>query len=174
MHDERSHPLLQQTPLTVNPFLSLPTPPTLPPNYASLPSTLPPSNLNAAPTSSAPDLPAYVTSTTGGFAAHPSTIAAQNRSLLEQLEKQKEDGRREVEAWEREIRERELRERRRRAPGWLDREEKLLEPVKAGGDAGGVRNVMDEEPQEKEREKEVTGEDLGAAMDRAFGRSEMG
>ena len=76
-----------------------------------------------------------------------------------------------------------MAERRRRAPGWLDREERLLEPEKAGEkrEMEAVRNLMDERESEegrssgdgmREKEKEV--EDLGSALDRAFGRSEMG
>lgn len=172
-----SHHLLQQTYLSVSPFIDLPKPPTLPPNYASLPSTLPPSTLNAAPTSSAPDLPAYVVTATGGFAAHPSTIAAQNRALLEQIEKQAQDGKKEVEAWEESIRERELQERRRRAPGWLDREERILQPEKKGSEAElgqPGRSLLDDDGDKKEPVKEKEVEDLGNALDRAFGRSEMG
>ena len=126
---------------------------------------------------SAPDLPAYTISSTGNFAAHPSTILAQNQSLLRRLEEQAEDGRKKVDAWERSIEERELQERRRRAPGWLDREERLLEPEKAKGEEVPPRNLMDEQDEvsaggEKAEEKDV--EDLGSALDRAFGRSEMG
>jgi hypothetical protein len=97
------------------------------------------------------------------------------------LEEQGEAGRQKVEEWEKSIQERELAERRRRAPGWLDREERLLEPEKAGGNGSsdGGKNLMDEEQDERARrvsgiveEKEV--EDLGKELDRAFGRSEMG
>lgn len=177
-----SHPLLQQTYLSVSPFIDLPKTPTLPPNYASLPSTLPPSTLHAQPTASAPDLPAYVVSASGGFAAHPSTIAAQNRALFEQIEKDKRDGSKAVEAWEKEIRERELQEKRRMAPGWLDRDERMLEPERKGtprgkgslmdddGDVG--KDEENAEKLQKGKEREV--EDLGNALDRAFGRSEMG
>ncbi|KAK5164529.1 uncharacterized protein LTR77_009735 [Saxophila tyrrhenica] len=178
--NEGSHALLQQTYLSVSPFIDLPKPPTLPPNYASLPSTLPPSTLHANSAPSAPDLPAYVVSATGNFAAHPSTIAAQNRALLEQIDKDKRDGSKAVEAWEGEIKERELQERRRRAPGWLDREERILEPERKGT-PGKEKNLMDDDGDVGRaapstdglgNEKEV--EDLGNALDRAFGRSEMG
>ena len=175
-----THPLLQQTPLTLNPFIDLPKAPTLPPSYASLPSTLPASALQSPPAQSAPDLPAYVLSQ-GGYAAHPSAVRAQNKDLLRRLEEQGEAGRKKVEEWEKSIQERELAERRRRAPGWLDREERLLEPEKAGGSGAsdGGKSLMDEEQDERARsvsgiveEKEV--EDLGKELDRAFGRSEMG
>ena len=168
-----AHPLLQQTPLSVNPFIDLPKAPTLPHNYASLPSTLPPSTLSAQPSASAPDLPAYVTSSSG-FAAHPSTIVAQNNALLEQLDKQKTDAKQKVEEWENSIKDRELQEKRRKAPGWLDSEARILEPARKKEEV----NLMDEgveksgeEMGPSRRDKEV--DDLGNQMDRAFGRSEM-
>lgn len=120
----------------------------------------------------------------GGFAAHPSTIAAQNRALLQQIDKDKRSGSKAVEAWEKEIQERELQERRRRAPGWLDRDERLLEPEKKGtpgaekslmdddGDAEQEQQKLDQRREAEGKAKEV--EDLGNALDRAFGRSEMG
>ncbi|CZT21705.1 uncharacterized protein RCC_07570 [Ramularia collo-cygni] len=167
--DNRSHPLLQQTPLTVNPFLDLPTPPTLPHTYQSLPSTLPSSALQSPPTATHPNLPAYITSPTGDFSAHPHTLLHQSRALVEQLSRQIEEGMRVVEEWERGIRERELAEKRRRAPGWLDSEVRVLEPERRDvhTHTEGEGNLMDE-PVREEKEK-GEGEDLGDAMDRAFG-----
>ena len=153
----------------MNPFIDLPKPPTLPHNYASLPSTLPPSILHAAPVASAPDLPAYVTSSSG-FAAHPSAIIAQNKALLEQIDGSRKDAVAKVRAWEDSIRERELAEKRRKAPGWLDSESKILEPEKATS-----ASLMDEPQAPRDvAELRKTEQDLGEAMDRAFGRSEMG
>lgn len=98
--------------------------------------------------------------------------------MLEQIEKQAQDGKKEVEAWEESIRERELQERRRRAPGWLDREERILQPEKKGSEAdlgqAGKSLLDDDEADKKEGVKEKEVEDLGNALDRAFGRSEMG
>lgn len=75
-----------------------------------------------------------------------------------------------MERWEEEIRERELREKRRRAPGWLDSEERILEPER--GTTREVRgSLMDAPSGEGEGDAErKRGEDLGDAMDRAFGR----
>lgn len=171
-----SHPLLQQTPLSVNPFIDLPKPPTLPHNYASIPSTLPPSSTHAAPAPSNPELPAYVTSSTG-FAAHPSSIINQNRALLDQLSSQQRDAQEKVRNWEQEIKERELQEKRRKAPGWLDSESKLLQPEKKveGQQNAGAVDLMDQpEAAADLQEKHRTANELGDAMDRAFGRSEMG
>jgi hypothetical protein len=173
------HPLLQQTPLSVNPFIDLPKPPTLPHNYASIPSTLPPSSTNAAPAPSNPELPAYVTSSTG-FAAHPSSIINQNRALLDQISSQQRDAHEKVKKWEQDIKDRELQEKRRRAPGWLDSEAKLLQPAKKteGRQEGDKIDLMDQPPAavdlQTSREQNKTANELGDAMDRAFGRSEMG
>lgn len=130
--------------------------------------------LSSHPSASAPDLPAYVTSSSG-FAAHPSTIVAQNKALLDQLDKQKADAQKKVDEWENSIRERELQEKRRKAPGWLDSEARILEPERKKEEI----NLMDESveksgevPSQTSRDKEV--DDLGNQMDRAFGRSEMG
>lgn len=114
-------------------------------------------------------------SPSGTSSAHPSTIAAQNRSLLEQIDRQAKDGQREVEAWQEAIRERDLQEKRRKAPGWLDGSVRLLEPAQAKKDAeskDGKSILDDDEGREEKSAKDV--EDLGNALDRAFGRSEMG
>lgn len=73
--------------------------------------------------------------------------------------------------WENSIRERELQEKRRRAPGWLDSDSKLLEPEKAGTQE--VVNILDTPAAQPEKAKDDV-DDLGAAMDRAFGQSQMG
>lgn len=119
-------------------------------------------------------MPAYVTSNSG-FAAHPSTIVAQNKALLEQLDKQQADAKKKVDDWENGIKERELQEKRRKAPGWLDSEARILEPERKKEEV----NLMDESfetsaerPSDTSKNKEV--DDLGNQMDRAFGRSEMG
>lgn len=124
-----------------------------------------------------PELPAYVTSSSG-FAAHPRTIASQSKSLLEQIEKQRKDAQSQVNEWERSIRDRELAEKRRKAPGWLDTEERILQPEKPKAEMADPGISLMDEPAEVDaavaprKDKQV--DDLGAAMDRAFGRSEMG
>ncbi|GAB7342744.1 hypothetical protein MBLNU457_g0890t1 [Dothideomycetes sp. NU457] len=183
MHDERS-PLLAQVPLTVSPFLHLPKPPTLPHNYTSLPSTLPPSILSS---SSSSDKPAYIT-TPSGHSAHPSQISNQNASLLQTLHTSPSEAERKIREWEERIRERDLAEKRRRAPGWLDREEKMLVPARPAESTTGAGSRSDatigaegtaEQSSIKPKvdllgddEAEVEGDrgaDLGAAMDKAFG-----
>ncbi|KAK4912964.1 hypothetical protein LTR28_013823, partial [Elasticomyces elasticus] len=171
-----------QTTLLVNSGLGLPSAPTLPHTYThNLPSTLPPSCLSA-PSSTSSELPSYVTSSSG-FAAHPSSIIAQNQAVLKQLEDSAREAEEQVKAWEEAIRERELAEKRRVAPGWLDRDEKILQPARtshaqdnAMPHAGTlVRNLIDEtstqdETMERGRGASRVVDDLGAQMDRAFGQ----
>lgn len=85
-----------------------------------------------------------------------------------------------VRAWEESIKERDLQEKRRKAPGWLDSESKLLQPEKKqeGGQGDGRVDLMDQPEtaadMSKAQEQQRTANELGDAMDRAFGRSEMG
>ncbi|KAI9763960.1 MAG: hypothetical protein M1840_008994 [Geoglossum simile] len=120
-----SHPLLAQIPLTVSPFISLPTATTLPYTWKPLPSTLPTGV--TATGSSNDEKPQYVVSSTG-HAAHPDEIIVSCRALQSHLQQLQEDAEKAVRKWEEGIRERELAEKRRVAPGWLDREERILEP----------------------------------------------
>lgn len=81
--------------------------------------------------------------------------------------------------WEQDIKERELQEKRRTAPGWLDSESKLLQPAKKAENRqeGGEVDLMDQPEAaadiQTSREQNKTANELGDAMDRAFGRSEM-
>lgn len=60
----------------------------------------------------------------------------------------KDEAKRHLEEWEQSIKDKELAEKRRVAPGWLDRDEKILEPMKPSTenqdllDTGGPDNVM--------------------------------
>lgn len=112
--------------LTVSPFVSLPTAITLPYTYKPVPSTLPPSSTPGAANGS-DEKPKYVVSSTG-HAAHPDDIIASCRALQHHLQKLQDDADRTLREWEEGIKERELAEKRRLAPGWLDRDEKILEP----------------------------------------------
>lgn len=133
--------------------------------------------MDAAPVSASanPDLPAYVTSSSG-FAAHPSTIIGQNKALLEQFSQQKKDAEAQIAQWEQSIQSRELQEKRRKAPGWLDGDSKLLEPERVGAkelDSPLETPATASPSQQQDGQGRNDMEDLGAAMDRAFGRSEM-
>lgn len=113
-----------------------------------------------------------------GFAAHPSTIIAQNKTLLDQLGKQRSEAQQKVRAWEQNIKDRDLAEKRRKAPGWLDSEQHLLQPARAEESSkNDVANFMDDpDPTTASAAPAHAAnvDDLGAAMDKAFGRSEMG
>lgn len=101
---------------------------TLPYTYKAAPSSLPPSVTIDANGS---EKPKYVVSSSG-HAAHPDEIIASCKGLQKHIEKAKDDAARTIKEWEDSIKEKELAEKRRVAPGWLDREEKILEPIKAG------------------------------------------
>ncbi|PWY96391.1 hypothetical protein BO94DRAFT_481157 [Aspergillus sclerotioniger CBS 115572] len=123
----RPHPLLAQVPLTVSPFINLPTSVTLPYTYKSVPSTLPPS-VTVDPSN--PDAkPRYVVSPSGEHAASPEEILASCNSLEQHLNKTRSDAEKAIQGWEDSITQRDLAEKRRVAPGWLDRDEKILQPL---------------------------------------------
>ncbi|KAL6805610.1 hypothetical protein THARTR1_06168 [Trichoderma harzianum] len=171
MHSNRAHHLLEQVPLTVSPFVSLPTATTLSYNYKTMPSNIPPSPLgipNASDDPSSQPKPKYVVSNSG-HAAHPDDIIASCRALQAHISKMQEDAERDLRELEERIRERELAEKRRLAPGWLDSDARLLEPERTGpaphlepspptslgqSDQGGSGDISSDE---------------GAQLDRAFG-----
>lgn len=93
------------------------------------------------------------------------------------MEQQRVDAEQKVRQWEQSIRDRELAEKRRKAPGWLDSEQHLLQPEKNARDLPKEQpvNLMDEsEPVQNTQRRDQQVDDLGDAMDKAFGRSEMG
>ncbi|RMZ79684.1 hypothetical protein DV738_g3250, partial [Chaetothyriales sp. CBS 135597] len=117
--------LLAQVPLTVSPFLSLPSSVTLPYSFRhEVPSSLPPSLIDDAS-----NKPKYIVSSSG-HTAHPDDIISSSEALRQHISKTADDAKKQIEAWEQSIKDRELAEKRRVAPGWLDREEKMLEPTK--------------------------------------------
>ncbi|OTB05184.1 hypothetical protein M426DRAFT_319993 [Hypoxylon sp. CI-4A] len=182
MRDDRTHPLLAQVPLTVSPFVSLPTAATLPYTYKAMPSTLP---TPASGVTGADSKPKYVVASQGGggsgHAAHPDDIAASCRALRAHVARMQDDAERVLRDLDARIRDRELAERRRVAPGWLDSEARLLQPergvlaVEAGvdGAAGALADVSLAErrdggggPGAVISEMAV---DQGVELDRAFG-----
>lgn len=120
--------MLTQVPLTVSPFISLPSAVTLPYTYKNVPPTLPPS---VTADSNSGEKPQYVVSASG-HRARPEDIIASCKALQAHVLKVQEDAQKTIKKWEDGIKEAELAEKRRVAPGWLDRDEKILEPVKAG------------------------------------------
>ncbi|TKA63538.1 hypothetical protein B0A49_11325, partial [Cryomyces minteri] len=190
-----THPLLAQVPLTVSPFITLPTAPTLPYTYKSLPSTLPPSSLTGTSNStnpldsSQPRQNQYVLSSTG-HASNPMDIIASCRALQAHLDRTQQDAEKLLREWEEGIKERDLAERRRVAPGWLDREEKILQPERRstpgqqqqqqdaqGQGDGAPANLMDDEVVGAGNAQDAgvsqmgakSATDEGAELDRAFG-----
>ncbi|KAJ8071236.1 hypothetical protein OCU04_001571 [Sclerotinia nivalis] len=170
MNDNRTHPLLAQVPLTVSPFVSLPTATTLPYTYKTLPSTLPPSSTTAS-VSSSDGKPKYVVSSSG-HAAHPDEIIASCKALQAYIQRAQDDADRELKAWEDAIAARELAEKRRVAPGWLDSDARILEPEKKTAAGGG--NLMDVDVSSNDASRlaqtpVAVPNQEGDELDRAFG-----
>ncbi|KAI1365872.1 hypothetical protein F5Y08DRAFT_302871 [Xylaria arbuscula] len=168
MRDDRTHPLLAQVPLTVSPFVTLPTAATLPYTYKSMPSTLPPPSSGITGTTD--EKPQYVVSQSG-HAAHPDDIIASCKALQAHITKLQESADRELRELEERIRARELAEKRRVAPGWLDSEARLLEPERKPGtpseaEVAGQFSEMSIAGREGVSEMAV---DQGEELDRAFG-----
>ncbi|OCT45781.1 hypothetical protein CLCR_01725 [Cladophialophora carrionii] len=157
----KPHALLAQVPLTVSPFLSLPTVVTLPYTFRSVPTTLPPSIVSE----NGAGKPKYVTSSSG-HSAHPDDIINSCKALQEHLKTTVRDAEKAIEDWERDIKDRDLAEKRRVAPGWLDREEKILEPTKA--QAKG-ENLLDGQPANTLSAPAMSPSREGEELDRAFG-----
>ncbi|EPS34895.1 hypothetical protein PDE_09859 [Penicillium oxalicum 114-2] len=169
----RPHLLLAQVPLTVSPFINLPASVTLPYTYKSVPISLPQSVL-VDPAN--PDAkPRYVLSSTGEHAAHPDEILASCQSLEQHLKKTKAEAESAIKAWEDSIRERELAEKRRVAPGWLDRDEKLLQPSVAAtlspSKTEGAGSLLDSVSADQGSSSlpAMVPRDEGEEIDRAFG-----
>lgn len=89
-----------------------------------------------------------------------------------------EDAEQTLEDWQARIKEQDLAEKRRVAPGWLDRDEKILEPARSGqGTArppantpNQVANIMDSQDGSHHDGSEVeVSATAGDELDRAFG-----
>ncbi|KAI0490555.1 hypothetical protein F4859DRAFT_458382 [Xylaria cf. heliscus] len=177
MRDDRTHPLLAQVPLTVSPFVTLPTAATLPYTYKSMPSTLPAPSTGI--TGATDEKPKYVVSPSG-HAAHPDDIVASCEGLRAHIAKLQDEADRELRELDERIRARELAEKRRVAPGWLDSEARLLEPERkpetttaaaaaaADSTVAGMFAGMSISAHEGVSEMAV---DQGEEIDRAFGGS---
>jgi hypothetical protein len=135
---------------------------TLPYSFRQVPTSLPPSAIED-PTS---EKAKYITSSSG-HTAHPDDIIASCHALQQHIAKSQGDAKRLIEEWEQAIKDRELAEKRRVAPGWLDRDEKILEPTKAGSNAQkqGLLDSADTNLNAPAMSPSREGEEL----DRAFG-----
>ncbi len=140
---------------------------TLPYTYKSVPSSLT-SSITIDPISS--EKPRYVISPSG-HAAHPEEIIASCKGLQKHLQSKKEDAARTISEWEDSIKERELAEKRRVAPGWLDREEKILEPTRSG-QSGVQADLLDRRNSDGDTvamAPAMSPSREGEELDRAFG-----
>jgi hypothetical protein len=167
------HPLLAQIPLTVSPFISLPTATTLPYTYKTIPTTLP-SSVTIDP--NAPNQKGRYVVSASGHAAHPDEILASCRALEADLKKAQTDAQATIREWEESIKQRELAEKRRVAPGWLDRDEKLLQPITATkSQSPPTSSILDQQPSREEAAASgtspaaVPSSKEGEELDRAFG-----
>ena len=170
------HPLLAQIPLSVSPFISLPSAPTLPYTYQPLPSTLPPS---ATADNNGNEREKIVVSQSG-HTASPEDIIASCQALQAHIQKMQEDAERTIREWEDNLKREELAEKRRVAPGWLDREEKILQPAKAATDSTVNRpersaSLMDQQTEETSdvAMQQPAPSQEGDELDRAFGGMTM-
>ena len=93
-------------------------------------------------------------------------------ALQQHIAKTAEESRRVIDEWEQGIKDRELAEKRRVAPGWLDREEKILEPTKATG-SGPAMDLMDSQEPAEVRAPAMSPTREGEEIDRAFGSLAM-
>ncbi|KAL2207811.1 hypothetical protein CC79DRAFT_1397276 [Sarocladium strictum] len=171
MYNNKPHHLLEQVPLTVSPFVSLPTATTLSYNYKTMPSTIPPSSLGiptASEEASSQPKAKFVVSGSG-HAAHPDDILASCKALMDHVTKLQEDAEKDLREFEERIRDRELAEKRRVAPGWLDSESRLLEPERqTPQQQDGPTQAPPAESQSQGSKAQAT-DDEGAEIDRAFG-----
>jgi len=170
-----SHPLLAQIPLTVSPFISLPTATTLPYTYKPLPSTLPPSS-TADPNGT--EREKYVVSPSG-HAASPEEIVTSCQGLQAHIRKVQAQAEQTIKDWEQSLKDQELAEKRRVAPGWLDRDEKILQPNRTSVVGSSIpanvpvqnSNIMDQQDEQQNLGDRSTASPnaAGDELDRAFG-----
>lgn len=113
-----------------------------------------------------------------GHNAHPDDIIASCQALQAHIRKVQEDSERLLQDWQARIKEEELAEKRRLAPGWLDRDEKILEPARSGHSGGPspgstqnqVANIMDlRDDSLNDGSEAAVSTAAGDELDRAFG-----
>jgi hypothetical protein len=157
--------------LTVSPFISWPSAVTLPYTYKTVPSTLPSS---VTVDSNSTEKPQYVVSSSG-HGARPEDVIASCKALQAHILKAEEDAQRKIKEWDEGIKERELAEKRRVAPGWLDRDEKILEPVRAGHQTTqpDLLDAQTSDGQGSVMAPTISPNREGEELDRAFGGLKM-
>ncbi|KAI4236540.1 MAG: hypothetical protein LQ352_007992 [Teloschistes flavicans] len=176
MYNDRPHALLAQIPLTVSPFISLPSAPTLPYTYKPLPSTLPPS---ATADGNGNEQEKFVVAKSN-HAASPEEIIASCKALQNHIQEMQDDADKTLRKWEADLKDEELAEKRRVAPGWLDRQEKILQPTKSSNPTNSESdsthmqsrsaNIMDQQTDGEAGSLQPSIQDQeGDELDRAFG-----
>ena len=145
-----------------------------------MPSKLPPSS---TADSSGIEQEKYVVSP-AGHRAHPDEIVASCQALQAHIQKVQDDAKQTLKDWEASLREQELAEKRRLAPGWLDRDEKILEPERPANNAGAYgrmdvqsesNNIMDSQDNNLKYENfnQDLRDNVGDELDRVFGGLEF-
>lgn len=108
-----------------------------------------------------------------GLAAHPEDIIASCTALEEHIKKEQEEAERTLQKWLDDIKEIELAEKRRLAPGYLDRQERILQPEKRIATPNMHESILDEPSRDQAAVQNSAvlhpQESAGAELDRAFG-----
>lgn len=94
------------------------------------------------------------------------------------MKKRQHEGEATIKGWLESIKERELAEKRRVAPGWLDREEKILQPLHSSRQTPGSLgpSLLDSQLAEqtsKNASPAIVPKSEAEELDRAFGHLEM-
>lgn len=114
-----------------------------------------------------------------GHAAHPNEIIESCQALQAHIVQVQDDAEKKIREWEKELKDQELAEKRRVAPGWLDREEKILQPKRTSGSAAVIHSegagqgtsLLDQQIEKPQLEPkcEEKPNPAGEELDRAFG-----
>jgi len=93
-----------------------------------------------------------------GHTAHPNEIIASCQALQAHIVKVHEDAEQLLREWEKDLKEQELAEKRRVAPGWLDRDEKILEPERANAPTPAGSEIHSPSILDQQDERQQTGQ----------------
>ena len=94
------------------------------------------------------------------------------------MRKTQEEAETAIREWEQTLKDQDLAEKRRLAPGWLDRNEKILEPERKGSSTGpstardqNLASIMDSEISDEQMQPmpQKPLDSAGDELDRAFG-----
>lgn len=86
------------------------------------------------------------------------------------MKKARDDSKAALKAWEDSIQQRELAEKRRVAPGWLDRDEKILQPSRTATSPDAKESLLDSSSGDQGSSMpSMMPRNEGDELDRAFG-----